>query len=134
MPVYIISIIPFSYIGLFLSFTLFPTPFDQGGYASLLLLGGITVNSLIYLVNDFLYYKKSLTHNNAIREAMIGKARPIIITTLTTCFSLISFLILGPDQVFWFALAKGTISGLLFSLFAIFLIFPSLHYKLDEDD
>lgn len=37
---------------------------------------------------------------------------------------LIPFLMDGPDEVFWFAFAIGTISGLVFSLLALVVVMP----------
>ena len=42
-PLAIIFVIPISYIGVFLTFYLFGLNFDQGGFASFVLLCGITV-------------------------------------------------------------------------------------------
>ncbi|WP_189663195.1 MULTISPECIES: efflux RND transporter permease subunit [unclassified Polaribacter] len=49
----IIGMIPILLIGVFLTFYLFDFNFDQGGYASLILLCGISVNSALYIINDY---------------------------------------------------------------------------------
>ena len=46
-PLAIIFVIPVSYIGVFLTFYWFKLNFDQGGFASFVLLCGITVNASI---------------------------------------------------------------------------------------
>ena len=51
-PLAIIFVIPVSYIGVFLTFYWFRLNFDQGGFASFVLLCGITVNASIYILND----------------------------------------------------------------------------------
>ncbi|MBA7586667.1 Multidrug resistance protein MdtC [subsurface metagenome] len=52
-PLAIIGMIPISFIGVFLTFYLFDFNFDQGGFASFILLCGIVVNSGLYIINDY---------------------------------------------------------------------------------
>lgn len=52
-PLAIIFVIPISYIGVFLTFYWFKLNFDQGGFASFILLCGITVNASIYILNEY---------------------------------------------------------------------------------
>lgn len=122
-PFHIIVTIPISFIGLFLIFSLFDFPMDNGGYAAFILLGGLVVNASIFIVNDF--NNSSLKNKNrAILKAVVGKAQPILLTILSTCFGLIPFLLEGENEVFWFSLAIGTIGGLIFSIIAVFICLP----------
>ena len=53
-PLAIIFVIPISTIGVFhFTFYLFGLNFDQGGFASFVLLCGITVNASIYILNEY---------------------------------------------------------------------------------
>lgn len=52
-PLAIIFVIPVSYIGVFLTFYCFKLNFDQGGFVSFVLLCGITMNSSIYILNEY---------------------------------------------------------------------------------
>lgn len=122
-PLHIIVTIPISFIGLFLIFSLFDFPMDSGGYAAFILLGGLVVNASIFVVNDFNNGLKK-NHNRAILKALMGKAQPILLTVLSTCFGLIPFLLEGQDEFFWFSLAIGTIGGLVFSMIAVFICLP----------
>ncbi len=122
-PFYIIVTIPISFIGLFLIFSLFDFPFDNGGYAAFILLGGLVVNASIFIVND-LNNRKLMHYNRSVLKSVIGKAQPILLTILSTCFGLIPFLLEGENEVFWFALAIGTIGGLVFSVVAVFVCLP----------
>jgi multidrug efflux pump subunit AcrB len=122
-PFYIIITIPISFIGLFLIFSLFDFSFDQGGYAAFVMLGGLVVNAAIFVVND-LNNIKLRNYNRAVQRAVLGKAMPILLTILSTCFGLIPFLMEGENEVFWFALAIGTIGGLIFSTVAVFVCLP----------
>ena len=122
-PFYIIVIIPISFIGLFLVFSLFDFYFDQGGYAAFVMLGGLAVNAAIFIVND-LNNRKIGLYNRNVLKAVAGKAVPIMLTILSTCFGLIPFIMEGQNEIFWFSLAIGTIGGLIFSIVGVFLGLP----------
>lgn len=115
IPLIVISIIPLSFIGVFLIFYLTGMNFDQGGFAALVLLCGITVNAAIYLINEY------ARTGNYIR-ALNAKIVPILLTVLSTILGFIPFLI--GHEAFWYPLALGTIGGLTTSIIALFLILP----------
>jgi multidrug efflux pump subunit AcrB len=127
-PFYIIFLIPISFIGLFLIFSLFDFYFDQGGYAAFVMLGGLAVNAGIFILNDF-NNRKTGVFNRNILKSVGGKAIPILLTVLSTCFGLVPFLIEGQNEIFWFSLAIGTIGGLVFSMVGVFWILPVLMWK-----
>jgi multidrug efflux pump subunit AcrB len=127
-PVYIIAIIPISFIGLFLIFSLFDFYFDQGGYAAFVMLGGLAVNAGIFIVND-LNNRSQGTYNRNVLKSVAGKAVPILLTIMSTCFGLIPFIIEGQNEIFWFSLAIGTIGGLIFSMVGVFWVLPVLLWK-----
>lgn len=52
------------------------------------------------------------------------KTVPIMLTVISTVLGLIPFLFDGPDEVFWFDFAAGTIGGLVFSIIAFILYLP----------
>lgn len=127
-PFYIILVIPISFIGLFLIFSLFDFYFDQGGYAAFVMLAGLAVNAAIFIVNDLNNMKKG-AYNRNILKAVAGKSVPIILTILSTCFGLIPFIMEGQNEIFWFSLAIGTIGGLVFSILGVFLALPVFLWK-----
>jgi multidrug efflux pump subunit AcrB len=125
-PLAVIAMIPISFIGVFLTFAMFKFPFDQGGYASMVLLCGLTVNSALYIINDYNNHQRKRT-GQKIRhylKAFNHKITPILLTILSTSLGLIPFLIGGKSEGFWFSLAVGAIGGLLFSLVAITVWLP----------
>jgi multidrug efflux pump subunit AcrB len=128
-PLAVVLIIPVSFVGVFLTFYISEFSFDQGGFASFLLLSGIVVNASLYILNDYNNYKKSGRHqNNEIRlylKAFNGKIIPIFLTVMSTVLGLVPFLAGGEDTTFWFSLAVGTMGGLLFSIFALVIFLPA---------
>lgn len=129
-PLAIIAMIPMSFIGVFLTFYLFDFNFDQGGFASFILLSGIVVNAGIYIINE---YNQIRGKSNSLRyylKAYNHKIVPIFLTIISTALGLIPFIYAGQNEVFWFAFAVGSIGGLLFSFVAILIYLPiSLNLK-----
>jgi multidrug efflux pump subunit AcrB len=131
-PFAIVSVIPISFIGVFLAFYLFDFNFDQGGMASFVLLSGITVNASIFILDQFNKLRKSQPLSDKLTLYMIAfrqKIFPILLTVLSTILGFIPFVIGGQNEVFWFALAVGTIGGLIFSLIGILFFLPLFALK-----
>jgi multidrug efflux pump subunit AcrB len=126
-PFAIISMIPISFVGVFLTFYLFDFNFDQGGYASFILLSGISVNAALYIINDYNNLKKQypLRNNQFLYfKAFNCKIIPVMLTILSTMAGLIPFVWGGQQEAFWFSFASGSIGGLLFSLIGLFIYLP----------
>jgi multidrug efflux pump subunit AcrB len=119
---YTLLTIPVSFIGLFSIFYLGDFYFDQGGYASFILLSGTTVASAIFIFNE--WEMRSHRPNRQLLKIAFKKFVPILITILTTLIGFIPFLSEGDREVFWFSLAIGSIGGLLASLWAIWICLP----------
>ena len=86
-PLAIIFIIPVSYIGVFLTFYWFKLNFDQGGFASFVLLCGITVNASIYILNEYNAIRRRHPRMSALRaytKAWNAKILPIFLTVVST--------------------------------------------------
>lgn len=132
-PFVILSLIPISFIGAFLTFYLFDVNFDQGGFASFILLAGITVNAGLYIINEY---------NNIIKQQKPGlrsymkafnhKVVPIILTITSTIMGLVPFLLGGQSEPFWFAFAAGSIGGLIFSFLGLILFLPVFFLKREK--
>lgn len=138
-PLAIIVVIPMSYVGIFLTFKMFGLKFDQGGFASFILLSGITVNAAIYIINEFDGIRKryALAHGeSSIADANLSrrfymqafrvKIMPVIMTVFSTVLGFIPFIVGTERESFWFALAAGTIGGLVFSIVVIVGYLPLL--------
>lgn len=128
-PLAVIFMIPISFIGLFLTFGLSSFSFDQGGFAALVMLCGIVVNAGIYLVTTFQRFEgPAVARTDAqVRryvKAFNHKIIPISLTIASTVLGLLPFLSDGPEEVFWFDFAIGTIGGLIFSIIALVFYLP----------
>ncbi len=126
-PLAVIATIPISFIGVFLTFAIFQLRFDQGGYASMILLCGITVNSALYIINDYNNNRRENNRKSKMQhylKAFNHKIIPILLTVLSTILGMVPFLLGGQDDGFWFSLASGAIGGLVFSVLAIAMFLP----------
>ncbi len=131
-PITVISLIPFSFIGVFITFHIFNISADEGVFAALILLCGIVVNATLYILNDYNSLRRRkplLQERRAYLRAFNGKIIPIFLTKLSIIVGLIPFLLTGRDERFWFALAAGTIGGLVFSLIGLFVYQPIMLRK-----
>lgn len=134
-PLTVITLIPFSFIGVFVTFQVFNITADEGVFAALILLCGIVVNATLYILNDFNSIRRNrpaLPERVAYIKAFNGKIIPIILTILATIVGLIPFLLTGKDERFWFALAAGAIGGLVFSFIGLFIYQPIMLSKLSR--
>lgn len=134
-PFAILFVIPVSFIGVFLTFWLFELNFDQGGFAAMILLCGITVNAAIYLLDEYGNIRENKPHMDSVRaylKAWNTKIVPILLTVLSTILGFIPFIIGNTKEGFWFPLAAGTIGGLVMSLIGIFLFLPIYTLKSEK--
>lgn len=131
-PLAVIFVIPISYIGVFLTFYWFKLNFDQGGFASFVILCGITVNASIYILNQYNQIRSknsSIPLPKAYLKAWNAKIVPIFLTVISTILGFIPFMIGSQKEGFWFPLAVGTIGGLIMSVIGIFFYLPLFTLK-----
>lgn len=109
-----------------MTFSILKSPFDQGGFASMVLLCGLVVNAGIYRINEYNQISRQKNKYGLIiyLKAFNRKIVPISLTVLSTVLGLIPFLISGPTEVFWFSFAVGAMGGLLFSFVSILITLP----------
>jgi len=131
-PLAVLFVIPISYIGVFLTFYWFKLNFDQGGFASFVLLCGITINASIYVINEYNQLKISHPVMPPLRlylKAWNAKIAPIFLTIVSTVLGFIPFMVGTAKEAFWFPLAAGTIGGLIMSFIGIFFYLPIFALK-----
>ena len=127
LPLAIISLIPVSFIGTFLTYWLTGVKFGSGGFASMVLLSGLTVNAGIYIVCEYRRQTngcRSVSSLKAYVRAYNHKITAVFLTIVSTVLGLIPFLIDGSKEPFWFSFAVGSIGGLLFSILALVAVMP----------
>jgi len=146
-PFAIIGMIPVSFIGVFLTFYLLDFNFDQGGFASFILLSGIVVNSGLYIINDYNNFRRKADspgepgaagsnspgdlespgeyqNLKLYLKAFNHKIIPVFLTVVSTILGLVPFVWAGQNEVFWFAFAAGAMGGLVFSFIAVIGYLP----------
>ena len=125
-PFAVIFVIPISFIGIFLTFYLFKLRFDQGGFASFVLLCGLAVNANIYVLNEYnnIRQRWKISPLKAYIKAWDAKIIPIFLTIISTILGFIPFMIGQYKEAFWFPLAAGTTGGLIVSLIGTFFFLP----------
>lgn len=124
----LIVLVLLSFTGIFLIFYLTEFNFDQGGYASFLLVAGLSVNAFLFIIHEYNHQRKrgGLTSLKAYQKAIRYKIRPILLSIFTTVVGLTPFLWEAAEQAFWPALALGTMGGLLVSWLVLLVVMPSL--------
>ena len=108
---------------------------DQGGFAAMILLCGITVNAAIYLLDEYGNIRERHPQTDSIRaylKAWNVKIVPIMLTVLSTVLGFIPFILGEQKEAFWFPLAAGTIGGLVMSLVGVFVFLPIYTLKVKK--
>ncbi|MDW3191974.1 MAG: efflux RND transporter permease subunit [Cytophagales bacterium] len=126
-PLLIIFLVPVAFIGVFITFYFFKINFDEGGYASFILLSGVAVNAGYFIINDYnnlLLERPTVPLPKLYQKAFQRKIFPIMLTICSTIAGMIPFLANGDEKAFWHALAAGTTGGLIFSILGVFIILP----------
>jgi multidrug efflux pump subunit AcrB len=125
----ILITIPLAFAGVPLGLLLTNTTFGFTAILGVLALVGIVVNNAIVLL-DLIQKNldKNIEFNLAIIEAVKRRARPILLTTITTVAGLFPLVI--TKSTLWPPLAWTIISGLMVSTFMSLLVVPALYYLL----
>lgn len=128
-PFIIFFTIPMSFFGAFLALFVTNTALASTAFVGIFVLVGVIVNNGIVLV-DYIHlytkrneYSKSVLDN--VLEASKRRMRPILLTALTTSFSMIPLALgLGTGGSSWSPLGKTVIGGLLFGTILTLYILP----------
>ena len=126
MALVVVSMIPVSLMGAFLTFIITGVEFGSGGFASLVLLSGIVVNSAIYILCQYakIQKEKSTGRMKAYLCAFNHKIVPIYLTVISTIVGLVPFFFEQSEEPFWFSFAVGITGGLLLSIPAMIFVMP----------
>ncbi len=125
-PILVLIALPLALIGVGAGIYLFGASFNKGGYASLLLLMGISVNNAILLVHNISRTLKARPSSpiDAVVLAASQRLRPIFITTLTTVAGFLPLMLHGDRSEIWYTLAIGTSGGLVVSSALLVIVVP----------
>ena len=127
LPLAIISLIPVSFIGIFLTYWLSGVEFGTGGFASMVLLSGVTVNAGIYIMCEYRNLREDCPRVHPMKayiRAYDHKITAVCLTIISTMLGLVPFLLDGSGESFWFSFAVGSIGGLFFSFLALVVVMP----------
>lgn len=127
-----VVMIPFSFIGIFLVTHFFEFQFGQGGLASFLLVGGLSVNAALFIINDYNRIRVVQPHlpvEKIYLKAYNGKIVPILLMALSTVLGLLPFVLFDQNEPFWYSLALCTIGGMIFSVLVLVFFLPVFFKK-----
>ena len=137
-PLVVMFTIPLAFFGslflLYVTGTSLSIPADIG----VLILIGIVVNNGIVLVDYIHRYTREFededTYLNNLIKAASRRMRPILLTAMTTIFSMIPLaLALGSGSEIWSPLARSVIGGLIFATILTLFVIPILVILVSKD-
>jgi multidrug efflux pump len=130
---YVLSILPFSLIGIMLGLSLTQLPLSFPSIMGFVALSGIVVNNSILLIdqmnNNRRRNPKKTLQNNVI-DAAVSRLRPILLTTLTTVVGIYP---LTYASDLWSPLAWAVMFGLSFSVVITLLLIPIIYNRKPGD-
>jgi multidrug efflux pump subunit AcrB len=126
---YVLTILPFSLIGIFSGLALTNSPLSFPSMMGFIALSGIVVNNSILLI-DVMNQQRKRKPEKAMREVVLDAAssrlRPILLTTITTVIGVMPLTLAGD---LWAPLAYALIFGLLFSVVVTLILIPVIYFK-----
>ncbi|MBU4418660.1 MAG: efflux RND transporter permease subunit, partial [Candidatus Omnitrophica bacterium] len=128
-PFIIMFAIPFTFIGVILSFVLTGTTLSINTFLGIVMLMGIVVNNAIVLVSYIIMLRaRGFSMQEAVTTAGSHRLRPILMTTITTIAGLLPLaLSRGEGSEVWQPLGITMIGGLTVSTLVTLLFVPTLY-------
>ncbi|MDP3042358.1 MAG: efflux RND transporter permease subunit [Candidatus Omnitrophota bacterium] len=128
-PFIIMFAIPFTFIGVILSFVLTGTTLSINTFLGIVMLMGIVVNNAIVLVSYIIMLRaRGFSMQEAVTTAGSNRLRPILMTTITTIAGLLPLaLSRGEGSEVWQPLGITMIGGLTVSTLVTLLFVPTLY-------
>nr|NGX57104.1 Swarming motility protein SwrC [Candidatus Anoxychlamydiales bacterium] len=133
-PFIIMFSIPFALVGVFLSLLFTHTTLNSMSFIGIVMLVGIVVNNAIVLI-DYINQlrREKVPLKKAIIDAGRYRLRPVLITTLTTVFGMLSLVLsTGEGSAMWKPLGISVIGGLLVSTLVTLVFIPTLYYVFER--
>ena len=130
-PLFVLTSIPLSLIGVLPGLTLINQPLSFPGMIGIVALAGIVVNNGIILIDRINENRlNGMEKEVAVRTASLERLRPILLTTITTVAGLLPLVLTQPS---WAPLGFAIIFGLVFSTVLTLLAVPLLYRGFGED-
>ena len=133
-PVIVMSVIPFSLIGVVFGHALMGYPFTILSMIGMVALAGIVVNDgliLVDLANRF--RRKGFGVIESVRRAAMGRMRAILLTSITTCVGLAPLMLETSFQAqFLIPMAVSIVFGLAFATVLVLLLLPCFYVALED--
>jgi HAE1 family hydrophobic/amphiphilic exporter-1 len=126
---YLLSIIPLSFIGVFLGLALSRQALSFSSMLGVIALAGVIINHAIILLDSILHtlHKEGdMSLRNVVIEASAVRLRPIFLTTITTVIGMIP---LTTASALWGPLAFTIMFGLAFAMILTLVFIPVLFYR-----
>ncbi|MFO7767732.1 MAG: efflux RND transporter permease subunit [bacterium] len=131
-PFTVIFTVPLALIGVFAGYFLFDKGFDQTAYVGVILMGGIVVNNAIILVDHINSLRRWLSRREAVVRAARERARPIIMTTITTVVGLLPLIVWADSTSdMWYTLAFTIVVALPVATFFTLTFIPLVYEAVD---
>ncbi|MFQ5845913.1 MAG: efflux RND transporter permease subunit, partial [Planctomycetota bacterium] len=133
-PLVVLFTIPFAFIGVVVGLAVTANPFTIMAGIAMVGLAGIAVNDAIVLV-DFVNKRRlqGMEAGAAVREACRLRARPILLTTVTTIAGLFPMAIgLTGFSKLWSPFAATLCFGMLFSTMLTLFFIPGTYLILED--
>ncbi len=133
-PLIVLLSVPLSVVGVALALVLTGIPFSFMVFIGIVSLTGIVVNDGIVLVDAINQERRTGTPGDqAIRQASLGRFRPVLLTTITTIAGLLPLTLnVTEGGEFWVPLGVAIISGLLVSSALTLFVVPVLYSLLQD--
>jgi len=124
---YIISVVPFTLIGIFAGLAISRLPLSFPSIMGFIALAGIVVNNSIILIdvmNRLRVAHPSMPIRDVVLEGASSRLRPILLTTLTTVIGIVP---LTYASALWAPLAFAIMFGLSFAVLITLVLIPILY-------
>ena len=128
-PIYVLSIVPFSLIGILYGLAIVGSPLSFPSIMGFIALTGIVVNNSILLIDVMNSYRRDypdMTIREVVVSAAASRLRPILLTTITTVVGISPLLFSDP---IWVPLATAIMFGLSFSVIITLILIPIIYDK-----
>ncbi|NRA95196.1 MAG: efflux RND transporter permease subunit [Planctomycetes bacterium] len=128
-PIVIMSVVPFSFVGVILGLVLLGFPFTILAFIAIVGLSGVVVNDSLVLL-DFIrrHHRESGDCAAAVREGCRLRMRAVLLTTVTTVFGLLPMALgLTGHSKIWTPFAATITFGLALAMFLTLYVVPAVY-------